>query len=468
MPGLLIAATLIGSLLLVQFSMRSRPMPKDRPLNVDEGLPLPEAGQASTVFSLTALFGAYFGIYLVLGIPALAGLASGTVLGLVLIRQWIKRQSGSTFEEFLVTILQGTPGNVGAFALALAAVQCAFAASELLILREIARVSLGLRLDHATILVVALAVVGYFYVLFGGYMAVFRTDVLQFALVAAMAVVLGIVSLSPGIPAGWTTRLAPRHGYWQLPWLAAGPGLYVYHFLIGSVMGLGFLSVSPDTWKRVFIVTKLRPRSRLRFLIFLGAGVAPFLVLVLLGIPTPAIPNGFVNAGHMFAAMLKSDLVFVAAASGLVASFLSAFNGALLSAVQVGLVLQRASAPNGIETTRFHWLMAGAFLTICFLFAAMTYSGNPYLLANLLLGAYAVIAGVEIGTLGLLARLPENSVLWIVVIGLVGWFLYVVSTVGLPKYPTTYQINTVPGGVVLCLTAAFVCRLLVLGDRRHA
>ena len=145
MPGLLVAVLLIASLLLVHFSLRTQPMPKERPLNVDEGLPLPEVGQASTVFSLTALFGAYFGIALLLGLPALTGLAVGTALGLLLIRYWINLNGPKRFEDFLFGILKGHKGNAVVYALAVSGIQCAYAASELLILREIAKVSLGIR-----------------------------------------------------------------------------------------------------------------------------------------------------------------------------------------------------------------------------------------------------------------------------------------------------------------------------------
>src|SRR5882672_3279419 len=127
MSGLVIGVMLIASLLLVHFQMRAQPMPKRRPLNIDTGLPLPEAGQASTVFSLTALFGAYFGIYLVLGLPALAGLAFGTALGLVLTRYWIIKQRAPTFEVFLLRVLRGNVGNATVFGITLAGVQCAYA-----------------------------------------------------------------------------------------------------------------------------------------------------------------------------------------------------------------------------------------------------------------------------------------------------------------------------------------------------
>ena len=109
MPGLVVAVLLISSLLLVHLSLRARPMPKERPLDVDEGLPLPELCQSSTVFSLTALFGAYFGIALALGLPALIGLAFGTVLGLFLIQYWIDKKQPERFETFLFSSLGAEP-----------------------------------------------------------------------------------------------------------------------------------------------------------------------------------------------------------------------------------------------------------------------------------------------------------------------------------------------------------------------
>jgi len=466
--GLLIAVLLIASLLLIHFSMRALPMPRWRPLNVDRGLPLPEVGQASTVFSLTALFGAYFGIYLLLGLPALAGLAFGTALGLLVIRSWIGRRSTPNFEAFLSRVLQGPPGNAAVFGFALSAVQCAYATSELLILREIAKTALGLRSDHATILTIGLAIIGYFYVLFGGYMAVFRTDVLQFVLVAIMAAALCTITFRHGLPTGWTVQLVPRPGYWPMAFGTSRPLLYGYHFVIATVMGLGFLGVSPDAWKRVFIVAKLRKQTPLRFAVFLAVGTAPFVVLVLLGIPTGLIPDGPVNVGQMFSAMLASDLLFVAAALGLVASFLSSFDSALLASVQVGLILKRKRKRTRNETPRFHWLMVTVLMTIFFLFTGLRPLSNPYLLANVLLGAYAVIAGVELGTAGLLARLPENSLLWVLAVGGAVWMVYFSSELRSPSIPTTYQINTVPGGVLLCLGTALFCKVLTIGKRRNA
>jgi len=440
-------------------------MPSDYPLNVDVGLPLPEAGQASTVFSLTALFGAYFGIFLVLGIPALLGLACGTVIGLFLLRSWILRHQSRTFEEFLSTLLNGDRGNAGVFALSVSIAQCAYAASELLILREIARISLGVRSDRATLLAISVGIIGYFYVLFGGYMAVFRTDVLQFALVAGMAIACVIHLMQGGTSVDWSKGFWPRHGYWEPPLLASliGRGKYVYHFVIGTVMGLGFLAAAPDAWKRVFIVTKFRRRSLVRFVTFIAVGIAPFAVLLPLAVSAPRIPDGPIDAGQMFAGLLTRNILFIAAALGLIASFLSAFDSAVLASVHVGLILRRKQHHVEIEVPRFHWLMATALLTIFLLFSGLISFSNPYLLGNMLLGPYAILAGIQVGTRATPSRLPEASLLWIIVVAFLGWFIYFWSIVRFPEVPTTFEVNTVPGGVAIFLLVGACCYALGRG-----
>jgi hypothetical protein len=443
-------------------------MPKERPLDVDEGLPLPEAGQASTVFSLTALFGAYFGIALVLGLPALIGLAFGTVSGLFLIRYWIGQHKPERFEPFLFGLLEGKERNAAVYALVISLVQCAYAGSELLILREIAKSALGLKSEQATLVAIGVAIIGYFYVLFGGYMAVFRTDVLQFVLVGLMAVVSGAFLFIRHPPIGWTTRLLPRAGYWEMPVIGSGKGLYVYHFAIAAVMGFGLLAASPDTWKRVFQVSRRRGRPSVRFLTFVGVGLAPYLVLLPFAITIGPIPDGPLSKGLVFLPSLSSNLVFVAAALGLVASFLSSFDSALLASVHVGLMLQRKKARVETELSRFHWLMVAALFTVFFVFKALYHFGNAYLLGNFLMGTYAMIAGVQVGTRGAVSRLPEHSLLWIVVLGFAGWLIYFVSVGGLPAVPTTYQLNTVPGGVLLFFLTALACQLFIIGGRKNA
>lgn len=455
MPGMLVGALLIASLLLVHFSMRTRPMPVRSPLDVDDGLPWPEAGQASTVFSLTALFGAYFGIYLVLGIWALAGLAFGTVLGLFLIRSWIDAAQPSTFEQFLSWVLRGAEKSAGTLGAAIFGAQCAYAASELLILRELAKASLGVASNRATLLAIAVGIIGYFYVLFGGYMAVFRTDVLQFLLVGGMAVAVAGTSLVNGIPHGWTATLLPRQGYWSAPILGNGPGLYAYHFLIGAIIGAGFLTVCPDAWKRVFIVTQKKTNKK-RFFTFVAVGILPFLLLPALALTTLRIPDGTVNPGLLFSSLVSNNAIYICATLGLVGSFLSAFDSAILAAVHTVLIVQRKNNQVEFEGPRFHWLMVGALLCTSFLFMAFIFIGNPYLLSNLLMGLFAAIAGAQIGSKGAGSLLPGSSLLWIVVLGFVGWFWYISSVVGFPSMPSTYQVNTVPVGALLVIMIAIV------------
>jgi hypothetical protein len=468
MPGLLVGIILIASLLLVHFSLRKHPMPESRPLDVDEGLPLPEIGQASTVFSLTALFGAYFGIALLLGLPALTGVAFGTGLGLFLIRYWIDKYKPKRFENFLLKILNGASGNIAVYAMVISGVQCLYATSELLILREIAKVSFGVRPEQATFLAVGIGIIGYFYVLFGGYVAVFRTDILQFVLVGIMAITFGVYSLGPALSSAGTTGLFPRAGYWEAWAIGSGFPLYIYHFIIGTIMGMGLLVGSPDTWKRVFLVRRRKKKRRIRFVFLVIVGMVPCLTVLPFAIIIGPVPDGEINSGLMFSKLLTNDALYIAAVTGLIASFLSAFNSAILASVHIGLILKRRKSPVETETTRFHWLMVTVITSLFMLFIALTNVNNPYLLGHLLLGAYSIIAGVQIGSRGNISRLPENSLLWIYIIGFVGWFLYLASTINFPKVPTTYQINSVPGGVLFCLITALICQILSIGGKKNA
>jgi Na+/proline symporter len=469
LPGVVIATLLIASLLFVHLTVRARPLSDHRPLDVDAGLPLPEVGQASTVFSLTALFGAYFGIYIFLGLPALAGVACGTVLGLFVIRNWIQKHHSESFEDFLTSIFGGKTRNGDFFALGIGAAQCCYAASELLILREISRVALGMRADHATTLTVSMGIIGYFYVLFGGYLAVYRTDVVQFFLVAAMALVFGISLLFSSSMTITNIIIWPRPGYWDFPVVgpSASAWTYVYHFMIGAIMGLGLFAAAPDAWKRVFVVTKFRKKPAVRFLIFVLVGTAPFLALLPLGLVIPPIPDGPIDSRLMFSKFPAGSLVSLSVTLGMIACFLSSYNSALTASVHVGLILQRKRREVKIEIVRFHWLMVIALVSVFCLFYFFSFD-NPYLLGNILLGPYAIIAAIQVGTRARPDDLPENSVLTLMISGFTAWFVYFVSVVGFPTGPTSLEVNTVPGGVAVFLTIVVICKTLVLfnKDRR--
>jgi hypothetical protein len=458
LQAIVIVIVLSVSLLVVHYSVRSRPISARRPLDVDKGLPLPEVGQASTVFSLTALFGAYLGIYLMLGVPALAGLAFGTVLGLFVIRHWISKHNPPSFEAFLVSMLGRKNGNGDSFATLVSIAQCAYAASELLILKEASQQALGMRADQAMLFAVATGIIGYFYVLFGGYLAVYRTDILQFVLLASLALALGAYLLASGSLAPWNRGIWPRPGYWSLPIAPTdGIGKYIFHFVIGAIMGFGLFGAAPDAWKRVFVVSRLRINTTARFAAFAAVGVAPFLVLVPFAHALRPVPDGPISLQNAFPASPARDPLFIAASLGLIACFLSSFNSALLASVHVRLIQLRTARPVERELSRFHWLMVVMLILIFSLFAILSTFGNPYMLGNLLLGVYAVIAGIQAGTIAHPARLPRNCVLWVSASGILTWFLYLAAVGGLPSIPSTYEVNTVPFGAALFVITALTC-----------
>jgi len=436
-------------------------MPADYPLNVDEGLPLPELAQSSTVFSLTALFGAYLGIALVLGLFALIGLACGTVLGLFLVaywidsRYWLKSGGKGTFEGFLSEVLNGNETNVLVYSFVISIVQCAYAASELLILRELAKAALGLKYQQATLLAILVAIIGYFYVLRGGYLAVFRTDVIQLGLVTIMALASGAVLLRH-FSVDWIGKLWSQPGFWELPILGASRWLAVYHFLVAMVMGLGFMLASPDTWKRVFQVLKRGKGPRLRALSLVGAGALPYLVLLPFAITISFRPNERVKPGFMASTSLSGNWIFTAAALGLISSFLSSFDSAMLAGAHVQLITYRRQRRVKSERLRFYWIMVAVLFVIWLLFESGIRFGNPWLLGNFLMGAYAAIAGIQVGTRGNLSRLPPYSMFVIIFVSMLFWLMYFGSKLEALKTPTIYSVNTVPMGVVVFLGAAFL------------
>lgn len=453
-PSILVGVLLVGSIVLVHFSTRRRPLPGEYPLNVDEGLAFPEAGQGSTVFSLTALFGAYFGIFLVLGLPAALGLAVGTILALFLIRASIKKDSSPNFESFLLRRLDANSSNGKTIAALLSGTQLAYATSELLILQQISTISLGVHRHHATMIVIGLAVVAYIYVLIGGYDGVFRTDIVQFIFVLAMGISLFLLPILPSQvePHMRSEALLPRAGYWNLP--AIAPIKYAYHFCVGGIMGAGFLLASPDSWKRVFTVTRIaRGRSsRQSFTLLVFAGVLPFALLAPLALTT-VVPDGAVSPTNMFGHILANRWLFVVVLLGLFSSFLSSYDSATISAVHVALLRQRP-VDGGNESPRFHWLMAMALVISSLAFLALMALGNPYLLANLLMGPFALAGGVILGTRGILTDVRSGVLAWLSTIALTLWCVYVLSWPGILESPVTYQVNTVPAGALLFVVSA--------------
>lgn len=487
----LLVAYLGYCLFLVYYWKTREPLPS-KPLNVESNLPLPWLAQTSTVFSWTGLFGAYFGIAVMLGLPALLGLACGTVLGLFLIRHWIertlmraKKETGS-FEDFLSEILPENKWDGIPFTLLISIAQLVFATSELLILREAGKMGFGLKSEQATLLAVGLAILGYFYVLLGGYVALFRTDRIQLIFVCAMALAFSLYILVNHSQVGWTTgNLRPRPGFWGIGSLGPGWLLYVWHFFIAAVMALGLFLASPDTWKRVYQVNKDQRKGahpvRTRVFTFVAVGLLPYMVLLPVAITFGAKYDAFkLNAnaskGFTLPAVLNNDWIFLAAALALIASFLSSFNGAFLASVHVALIYLRKTLTSSRrplseswpEEARFYLIMMTVLssVSLVFFWSLSVFCNpsryglnNPWLLGNLLMGAYSVIGGLQVGTGGTLSRLPKYVLPVVVVVGLAVWTRYFFSSPGYLATPDLKSVETVRVGVILCLAIAGFCGL---------
>jgi hypothetical protein len=474
-------------------------------LNVEDNLPLPWLAQTSTVFSLTGLFGAYFGIAVTLGLPALLGLAVGTVSGLFVVQGWIDKTLGNNesgneqqlFEVFLSKTVMGSPHST-AYPIVISLVQCFFAASELLILREVARVAFGIKSELATLLAIAVAIVGYFYLLLGGYRALFHTDRIQLVLVCGMALVLSLILVVYQSQVGWATpQLGPRPTFWEVPFRIPGrPFLYAYHFAIAAIMGAGCLLASPDTWKRVYQVRKDRIRKGrdtllARALTFAGVGILPYLVLLPFaiadGVKFKSIANCHnaqvqVASSFTLPGALSNNWFFLIVSVGLIACFLSSFNGAFLASVHVALVWSRKALRDRQrlpEEARFYQIMMAVLIVISLAFFAGIYLlstparndfNNPWLLGNLLMGGYAIIAGIQIGTFGQVSRLPNYVLVSILLVAPICWAIWFDRMGGFYKSPTVCSVNTVPAGVGLCLAIAIFCwflRFFIWRSHRH-
>ena len=459
MTPLFIGLSLIVLMLVVHRWTEGRALEAARPLNVDEGLPFPDLAQASSIFSLTALYTAYVTITLILGVPALVGLAIGGIAALVSIRGVIRRSSATSFEELVMSHLVATESGRTVVYVMIAA-QIGFAASELVILREAAIAGFHMAPRHATVLMLSLVIVPYYYSLVGGYRALFRTDVIQFVAIGAMCAYVGWVAVGTLVQ---TPRaidwVAPNVDWWQFglartltasarPWVIGG-----VHVLIGFVMGYAFMAGTPDTWKRVFVAVKMRQTSR-TFWRLVIAGALPFLGVmpVLALIPRP-VERDFLPISIFFRATPVRDidmmLVF-----GIVATFLSSFAGAAISATHLLLLERRARNQQPIEMPRFQILLGGVTLVAVFLALAFV-AANPYFLGHLLLGLYAVTAGAMVGSRGQ----PVHMAGWMataiaVLVGL--WFMALVRDPSVVQTPKLEEMHAVPVGVAFFLVTTVV------------
>jgi TRAP-type uncharacterized transport system fused permease subunit len=230
-------------------------------------------------------------------------------------------------------------------------------------------------------------------------------------------------------------------------------------------MGAGFMLASPDTWKRVYQVIKRETGPRTRALSLIGAGTIPYLVLLPFAISINLITDGNVKPGFMQASPFGGNVIFTAAALGMIASFLSSFDSALLASAHIQLIQRRTLREVPSEEPRFHVIMIVAFGIVWLLFlGGLGFTTNAWLLGNLLMGAYAAIAGVQIGTRGDLSRLRAKWLHWIFAIAALIWVTYFVVKYEALKVPVKESVNTVPMGVAVFFVSALLC--LVLSSAR--
>src|ERR1035437_8710369 len=182
-----VAVYFIVVLLIVFFGSKTRPLAPTAPLD-DDAVPFPAAGQASSIFSLTALFGAYTGIFLLVGLDAVIGLAAGSTAALLLIRRAGEKQACS-YETFLAA-REGSSPETKALGSFLVIMQLGFAVSELLLLRLALQSTFSLTPAQTAVAAPLLAFIGYSDCLLGGYSAIFRTDILQLGMIVLMCIVL--------------------------------------------------------------------------------------------------------------------------------------------------------------------------------------------------------------------------------------------------------------------------------------
>jgi hypothetical protein len=433
MTPLLVGLFLIGLMVLANFWSSKRDFDDARPLDVDDDLPWPEAAQASSVFSLTALYTAYLSVGLLIGLPALAGVAIGTVLVLVRLRNAIERSGVQSFETFVETRLGTRDGHQPiALAYLLVAMQLGLAISEFVVLREVAVTGLGLLTRHALLLVLAVAVVAYYYCLIGGYRTLFRADVVQFLAVGIMCAILAYDALQrirSGAPVSVAERIVPNPAFWDFgtnrvvhPWNTVF--LTMIHAGIGFVMGAAYVAASPDTWKRVFVAVQRRPTAG-AFWRLVGAGALPFVALVpfLISSP-PAAANTFVPVTFFFRTQhltLANSSVVI----GILGTFLSSFAGALISIAQL-LLLIRRSRQQRSDLRTFRLAIATAFLISLAAGLAFSTRGNPFFVGHMLIGAYSIAGGILLGSRGVEGGVHAQRLR--VVVTILGfswlWFLF--------------------------------------------
>ncbi len=461
-----VGAFFFATILFVYFSSRARALQRARPLDEDR-LPFPALGQASTMFSLTSLFGACFGMFLVLGVYAIAGIAAGTIVGLLLVRTLIA-SSAKTYEGAVYERLRRLP-HPAVFAGPLIGVQLAFAVSELLLLHSVFLSGLGMLPLYAILFTACVAIIGYSYCLIGGYGAVYRTDIVQFVVITIMCLVLiaymATTVTTTTFAASLSLRLQAHHpGHWFADSI---PSIFLqrsFDLVVGFLLGITFILSSPDAWKRVFIVSRKHPTKR-SVALLAAAGALPFVLIT--PVVLAARPSVYGDLDPMFLVrdLSVNGMVFAFLILGMIACFLSAFNSALISATHLAVLVARNRAAASDELVRYRYIIAVNFAVIIVLFIATIGFGNPYALGNLLIAPYGIAGALIAATRGATVPARPRFIAWVWALGLLAWTLCLIPHAHILAFATTKQANTIPWAMAISLLA-FVAVVISTRGRR--
>lgn len=429
---------------------------------LNDDLPFIAAGHGSSIFSLTALFGCYFAIMYLIGIYALIGLALGSVIGLILIQKKMLKSNEDTFHSFLRATFNSSGKSGLLFLSFIAFTQVFFAVSELLIIREILEFGLGVDSKYSTYFTIGLGLIGYIYCLQNGYLAIYKTDLLQYIAIMLMCSIFLIAPFFDSIVLFKETNIeGVANNLWtfgkNIPSIISIPA----NFLVGLFMGIGFVLASPNTWKRIFITT--RKKNKRSFFLLIIAGLLPFLLIS----PTLLASGNGLNIDSPIKFLVgiysfKNPYIISILLLGFVSSFLSSFGSSLISSVHlisVKFLVDNDSKEH--ERTIFNFRLGLCFLiiNICFCLCLFFFK-NPYLLGNFLLCPFAIISGILLGTRGFKKKIPTESFLFISGCSLLIWFIYLLSIPSILSTAVINQIGTVPAGVVIALIIALVTRLM--------
>ena len=282
--------------------------------------------------------------------------------------------------------------------------QIGLATSELLILNDIAMSGFGLNLQYSTIFVISLALIAYIYCLVGGYLAVFRTDIVQFIFIIIMGATISIIVLFSN---NYKVRAVELFGLMPNLWIDpfGGPAFVSIpiNLIISFLMGYGFIVASPDSWKRVFVITKYGRRKSL--LPLFVAGMLPFaliLPIAFLIIPSQA------DRVHPLKVLIETStnmhpIIMLIVTIGIVSCFLSSFDSALITAVHARSIYA-TDQQNNVDTLSGYYLTTGIiFLIINIMFISFKNisATNPYFVAVMLMAIYAVVSGCHYGNIWL-------------------------------------------------------------------